>query len=569
MEEGSKTLVSEDDVPKLLLEYITLSLQFIEKEEFENALEALSQSEELLEAITTQSGYVDPDLILVTIHNIALCHQKLNRLEECASYLDGCLFNIRTKRNLQKDKQDSKAQNSAAEKLKYLKYECKAHIQLCAIHSQLNKHESAFSHAKIAVKRAQSIIQYCYKVCNNHIQRQKKPGSSIKFRSRNFEQCKYMETPQYQHFNELIVKSFPLLEYLTAKFEGKRMIRRQSMKVPKLDMRSVLGVQHHNDWVYAYNIGDMMAIQLLSILELKTSFGVQAEFTRDLMLDKIFLLVVSHFCMATELRFLACSENSTIKAKEARIWHKKAMDYAKSYLPVECPLYDHVKSSYHRNYKEDLSNTINKKKEKNSKSQRKLESSFRSKRAKTPHTEQTKSQSKLRSSSAKNNLVLKEENRNRLSQRHKTPQLKHSVGKNPPKPEEFSIEQQETNFTEPSPKNEKQYKIDVKPENYIHKQNDMSHPVPYDELDAKLKKIQEHYNKQNKNTCSEESEEIDREEIIITSYDLYGIHSDEEDEDYENFQESDSTGGRNENEGFYLKENNMIGKIISGTGGGH
>lgn len=81
MEETQKNLVPTgkkyiEDVPKLLLEYISLSLQFIEKEEFENALEALSQSEELLEAITTQAGYVDPDLILVTIHNTALCFQK-------------------------------------------------------------------------------------------------------------------------------------------------------------------------------------------------------------------------------------------------------------------------------------------------------------------------------------------------------------------------------------------------------------------------------------------------------------------------------------------------------------
>lgn len=305
-----------------------------------------------------------------------------------------------------------------------------------------------------------------------------------------------------------------------------------------------------------------MKISSISLVELKTVFGIQAEFTRDLMLDKIFLLVVSHFCVATELRFLSGLENSLIKGKEARIWHKKSIEYAKSYLPSSCPLYSHIKSSFKRNYTEDLSNTIKRKR-----SQRRMDNSFRSKRALTPG-DKTQSQSRLRSSSAKGNLMLKEENKSK--NRHKTPQPKIASKQI----ESFSSVENGVNLIEVIPslqtvqsnilntrsnildfdsnsnKHEKKFKLEIKSEIPTHKPNDMSHPVPYDELDAKLKKIQEAF--QEKETKSS-SEDYDREEIIITSYDLYGIQSDED--IYES--EEDSTGGRYEKESISVKAHKL------------
>lgn len=81
MESEGDNIISEgksnaDQIPKLLMDYTNASLHYIEKEKFENALEALSESEELLEAITTQGGFVDSDFILFTIHNSAFCYQK-------------------------------------------------------------------------------------------------------------------------------------------------------------------------------------------------------------------------------------------------------------------------------------------------------------------------------------------------------------------------------------------------------------------------------------------------------------------------------------------------------------
>lgn len=81
MEESFEELISESilhigEVPKILQENTDTALNYIEKEEFESALKCLNNNEKLLEVVTTQGGYVDPDYILITIHNTGLCYQK-------------------------------------------------------------------------------------------------------------------------------------------------------------------------------------------------------------------------------------------------------------------------------------------------------------------------------------------------------------------------------------------------------------------------------------------------------------------------------------------------------------
>jgi hypothetical protein len=45
------------------------------------------------------------------------------------------------------------------------------------------------------------------------------------------------------------------------------------------------------------------------------------------MLEKICLLSISHFCIATELRFIANQNGNSIK-QEGQLWHRKAVDIA-------------------------------------------------------------------------------------------------------------------------------------------------------------------------------------------------------------------------------------------------
>lgn len=77
----SETLISEcisylAEVPKMLAEYSLVAYSLIQKDQYHQALELLSQSEELLEAVTSQGGSVDLDYILLTVHNSAYSYMK-------------------------------------------------------------------------------------------------------------------------------------------------------------------------------------------------------------------------------------------------------------------------------------------------------------------------------------------------------------------------------------------------------------------------------------------------------------------------------------------------------------
>ena len=56
----------------------------------------------------------------------------MGALEECALCLEGCLINMNSSYILA-------GSNTAEQKLRKLKYECKAHMQICALLSQLHK----------------------------------------------------------------------------------------------------------------------------------------------------------------------------------------------------------------------------------------------------------------------------------------------------------------------------------------------------------------------------------------------------------------------------------------------
>jgi hypothetical protein len=85
------------------------------------------------------------------------------------------------------------------------------------------------------------------------------------------------------------------------------------------------------------------------------------------MLEKIVLVSVAYFCIATEMRFLAKlqyqasikSENQanhlqsiyqTQSFKDSEAYHAKSLHVAAQFLPEECPLVGYILKSYIKNY---------------------------------------------------------------------------------------------------------------------------------------------------------------------------------------------------------------------------
>jgi hypothetical protein len=60
------------------------------------------------------------------------------------------------------------------------------------------------------------------------------------------------------------------------------------------------------------------------------------------MLYKTLYVIVSYFCIGTELRFLAMLNPNKFNLKDAEIWHAKAIHISSFFLPNDCPLTQHI-----------------------------------------------------------------------------------------------------------------------------------------------------------------------------------------------------------------------------------
>ena len=200
-----------------------------------------------------------------------------------------------------------------------------------------------------------------HKACSEHLKRHKKLMASGRIKSKAMERPQYqlMESPHYQQFHDAVLKTFPILESLIQRLGPKK--KSAVPKAPRLDMRSVLGVQHYNDWIYSYNISDLMVIDPMELGEFDNDMGLQAELTKDIMLEKLSMLSVAYFCVASEIRIIHSQNGgNAVKEKEGKAWHAKALQLVKDFLPLECPLAAHIKQSYVRNYGEVLTATVKK-----------------------------------------------------------------------------------------------------------------------------------------------------------------------------------------------------------------
>ena len=68
----------------------------------------------------------------------------------------------------------------------------------------------------------------------------------------------------------------------------------------------------------------------------------QQETSKDELLCKTLNVIVSYFCIGTELRFLALLNPQRYTLKDSEVWHAKAIHIASTFLPSDCPLLQHI-----------------------------------------------------------------------------------------------------------------------------------------------------------------------------------------------------------------------------------
>ena len=76
--------VSKDEIPIVLGELNDSAIQFIKREQWEKALNLLQKAYGIMDVVDFQLCRRDKLNLFVLFHNMALCYQKLQMLEECA-----------------------------------------------------------------------------------------------------------------------------------------------------------------------------------------------------------------------------------------------------------------------------------------------------------------------------------------------------------------------------------------------------------------------------------------------------------------------------------------------------
>ena len=80
--------VSKDEIPIVLAELNESAIAFIKKDQFERALNLLQKAYGIMDAIDFTSCRRDLFHLFIMFHNMALCYQKMQMLEECAQCIE-------------------------------------------------------------------------------------------------------------------------------------------------------------------------------------------------------------------------------------------------------------------------------------------------------------------------------------------------------------------------------------------------------------------------------------------------------------------------------------------------
>ena len=372
-------------------------VELIFEEKFEIALEILKKIENYLETnIIDAKINFQKKLLIIILHNLSCCYQKIKDYDNCIQYLDGVLYHfdkeLENKHNIKINEEyfcqtinkDFSDYELLGDIILELRFSAKFHLQMCAALSLADRHVEALRHAKLAglicedniIKTYYLFIQMKLK---NYILKEKKNmlnnidnNNDEDELDNNLKDNEKMKMTQ-QIINDLLnliinnKKGFyPYGKSNNSKEKNninvfdsylkyrKSQIRKNNKNNLILkNVRSIFGNEiQKEDWIQLLNIGNIMYLSALNEEDLDLDSDSKYEILRDALLEKIVMLTVSYFCIAIEMYQLSKDKNNIKTNGEFFLY--QAVIFSQQFLPVSCPIVKHYIISYYKHFGKDL-----------------------------------------------------------------------------------------------------------------------------------------------------------------------------------------------------------------------
>ncbi|OMJ67824.1 hypothetical protein SteCoe_34912 [Stentor coeruleus] len=314
MEKVKKTQ-NPDEINRILVKKLEKGVSEISCSKYSQALETLKKCETQLEKLINQGIPIDQDIILPTLHNIALCYQSIADFHNCAAYIEACIFNVKRRTEL-----SVAHMSTIAERIRKVKYLCLLYLQLADCLSKLNQHRAAVEHSRQSFRQCALIIKLSLTAFTEA--KQKKNSSNTSKKS--------------NQILDYYTNSIDILQLLYLQMTGKK--SKKSSK--EVTMRSVLGVQKTSEWVYSLTYEKIIEIKPLHIQHLKSSHNIRAELSKDFMLDKICLTAAS--CLLQSRELLLINEDFD----KAKSYFNRAVVISSTFFPNSCLFLQNIVQEY-------------------------------------------------------------------------------------------------------------------------------------------------------------------------------------------------------------------------------
>ena len=402
--ESSKTKVIELNVlENLNIQKIkdlnSKCLEFIFVDKSEIALEILKKLEAFLEANILEAKFnFDNKLIILIMHNIACCYQKLKDYENCIAYLDCVIYHfeneiekkykikINEEYILQNLYKDSSSNPLLGDMILELRFSAKFHLQMCAVLSQAKKHMKALTHAKLALLICEDNLIKTYflfqqmkskdvNLFENMDNQNKGKNENEKGESGNSEKGEKLKLTR-KIINDLynkvkkFRKNFEIKENekqpkitinnkKTNSFDSYLKYRKNEIHDYQKNLALLSNIRklfsngtNKEDWLSNLNIGNIMYLFPLNDGDLDLESEPKYELLGDAIIEKVIFLSVSYFCIAMEMYQLASDKNN--HKINGEFYLRQACNLIDLYLPVSCPIIKHYFNSYYKYYEKDL-----------------------------------------------------------------------------------------------------------------------------------------------------------------------------------------------------------------------